>query len=197
MSRRLIGFLERAALRVTAGVAPEQQDWVRAALAELAAMPPDRPQVRWALGVLRFALARRLAAPRRTSATTWGSRAFAALGALSVAPWLAVSVQGLRDDAPDGTHRSLIVMLVAQLALLAAFASSWSRSRAVAVALPLAVAGYVAAAAFAAADNGGSPLVSALVFGAVPALTAAFVLMPGRRDRTPRPTSAPTRGPSS
>jgi hypothetical protein len=107
----------------------------------------------------------------------WTTRLCCALGILAVLPWLYVSVQGLRDDAPDGTIRSLVVMLVAQLSVVLAFLAAWWRLRVAPWLLIAAIVGYAVAGAFAAADNDGAPILAALIFPAIPAMAAGPLLV--------------------
>lgn len=107
----------------------------------------------------------------------WPARVAAALGVVTVLPWLYVSVQGLRDDAPDGTVRSMVVLLIARVVLVSVFVASCWPWRLRKPALVAAVVAYAGCAAFAAADNHGSPLLAAVIFPAAPAIAATLIIM--------------------
>ncbi|GIH24219.1 hypothetical protein Aph01nite_25290 [Acrocarpospora phusangensis] len=102
------------------------------------------------------------------------------LGLFTVAPWLLVSVQNLADDAPDGTSRSILLMLTAQSLVLLAFAATWTRWRAVPPFLAFAVVAYALAAAFAAIDNNGDPILAVVLFTLAPAMAALPIVLTGR-----------------
>jgi hypothetical protein len=111
----------------------------------------------------------------------WVVRVFAGIGVLSVLPFAYGFVLQLRDDAPDGTVRSTVAMLAAQALVAAAFVASLWRWPLRAATLVASIAVYAGAAAFTAWDNGGWPLVAALVFAAVPALAATPIVVLDRR----------------
>ncbi|GAA0424760.1 hypothetical protein Acor_37010 [Acrocarpospora corrugata] len=118
-----------------------------------------------------------------------------ALGLITVAPWLLVSVQNLTDDAPDGTYRSVLAMLAAQLLVLLAFAATWTRWKAVPALLALSVAAYALAAIFAAIENDGSPVLAVILFTLAPAMAALPIILSSRGQtagsgRVPQPRPA-------
>lgn len=126
---------------------------------------------------------------------TWLRRLCALIGALTVLPWLLFSVQGLRDDAADMPREWAWLVLVAQLALTAAFLANWWQWRAGPPVLLAAIAGYAGAVSVAAAYNDGTPLLAAILFAGTPMLAAVPVVLPGlfqrgsARSMRPTPTS--------
>jgi hypothetical protein len=167
---RLTGVLVRT-------MSVRRRDWGEAVLAELAAVPPAERRLGWALGTLWFVIRDGRAEPGLTPGMRRTTRLCCALGILAVLPWLYVSIQGLRDDAPDGTIRSMVAMLVAQIGVVLAFLAAWSRLRLAPWLLIAAIAGYAAAGVFAAADNNGAPILAALIFPAIPAMAAGPLLV--------------------
>jgi hypothetical protein len=154
-----------------------RRDWGEAVLAELAAVPPAERRLGWALGTLWFVIRDGRAEPRLTPGMRWTTRLCCALGILAVLPWLYDSIQGLRDDAPDGTIRSMVVMLVAQLGVVLAFLAAWSRLRVAPWLLIAAIAGYAAAGAFAAALDFGDTDLAALIIPEIQAMPAGPLLV--------------------
>jgi len=169
LTRRIEELVAAAAPRMP----PEHREWGEAVVAEFATMPPGERSLRWALGCLWFVL--RHADPPR--AAIWASRAFAVAGVISVLPWLSASVDMVRDDAPDGTLRSLWAMLVAQAVVALAFAIACLPWRGGRLLLAVALAGYAVTIALSAADNGGAPVLAALVLTTPSALAALPVLL--------------------
>jgi hypothetical protein len=176
---------------------PARQDWGRAVVAELAAVPPTERRLRWALGSLWFVLRCRLGrqvsevdSGAMRAAPTWVLRVFAPVGVVTVAPWLLVTIQTLRDDAPDMARGWGWVMLGAQVALVLAFLANWWRRRAAALLLVAALAGYAAATALAAASNNGTPVLAALLFTLPPALAAVPIVLGARRGTSPAQPAA-------
>lgn len=163
-----------------------RREWGEAVVAELAAVPEGERRLRWALGSLWFVVSHGgpAAAPVPEPAVrSWMRPICAVLGIVTVAPWLAVSIQGLAErDAPDGTVRSTMVMLAAQVILVVAFLANWRRAGGWVArsALLAGIAGYAAAAAFSSLDNVGEPVlavIASLIF-AGPPLLAALPLLP-------------------
>ncbi len=179
--RWLTDRLEWLVGRVVATMPADRRAWGEAVLAEFAAIEPGRRRALWVWGAFWFVLRHRANATRVSAPVGWVSRGFAALGIVTLLPWVFVSIQNLRDDAPDGTIRSMVVLLVARVALVAAFAATWWRWGPARPLLVLSLVGYAASAAFAAADNGGSPVLAALVFVVVPACAATPILIGGAR----------------
>jgi hypothetical protein len=107
------------------------------------------------------------------------------LGLITVAPWLLVSIQNLTDDAPDATHRSILLMLTAQLLVLLAFAATWTGWKAVTPFLAVSVAAYALAAAFAAIDNAGDPVLAVILFTLAPAMAALPIMLADRTAALP------------
>lgn len=191
MRRWLTGQVCRlVALRVVR-LPPHRREWGEAVLAELTAMPAGERRLRWALGSLWFVVWQgALAAADDPEATvrSWLRPICTMFGILTVSPWLAVSIQGLAErDAPDGTLRSTLVMLAAQVVLVLAFLANWRRAsgwvaRSVLLA---AVAGYAAASVFSSLDNVGEPALAgfaALVFAGPPLLAAVPLLLRATRS---------------
>jgi hypothetical protein len=184
---QLAEWIERLVAQVARTMPAERREWGEAVVAEFAAIPPGNGRLRWALGALWFLLRRPGTLPATPPPVGWPSRVFAAVGLLSVAPWALFSLLGLADDAPDGTARSMIGMLVAQILLMAAFVAScwpWRPARTLLIAT---LAGYAAATAFGAADNNGHPLLAALIFTTPPALAATPIILIGLWRRHTRP----------
>lgn len=161
----LTHWLERLATRLAPTLPPERRAWGEALVAELAAVPPGERRLRWAAAAAWFVLRQRVV----SEVASW---VFALLGVLSVAPWLLVSIQGLREtDAPDATVRSLIATLTAQIVLIAAFLT---RRRPL---LVVSIFAYGVTTALAAADNHGQPLLALVIFAAPPAMAAVPILL--------------------
>ncbi|MEO3859104.1 hypothetical protein [Acrocarpospora sp. B8E8] len=99
---------------------------------------------------------------------------------MTVAPWFLVSIQNLTDDAPDATYRSMLAMLATQLLLLLAFAATWTRWKAAPPLLASSVVAYALAAAFAAIDNNGDPVLAVILFALAPAMAALPIMLTGR-----------------
>jgi hypothetical protein len=160
---------------------PARREWGDAVMAEMTAVPAGERRLRWALGSLWFVVSQGGPVPE-TTVRSWTRPICAALGILTVIPWLAFSIQGLAErDAPDGSFRSTAVVLAAQVILVAAFLANWRRAsgRAARSGLLAALAAYGAAAAFSSLDNVGEPVlavVAALLF-AGPPLFAALPLL--------------------
>ena len=188
MRRWLTGQVCRLIARRVAHLPPGRREWGEAVVAELAAVPDGERRLRWALGGLWFVVSRGGAAAFVPEPTVraWLRPICTVLGIVTVAPWLAVSIQGLAErDAPDASFRSMAVMLAAQVILVVAFLANWRRASGWAArsALLAAVAGYGAAAAFSSLDNLGEPalaVIATLIF-AGPPLLAALPLLPRAR----------------
>ena len=180
LGRWLTNRIEHTVGQMAATMPQRRREWGDAVVAEFAAIPPGERDLLWALGGLWFVLRCR-ATP--LAVASW---IFAALGIFSVAPWALVSFLQLRGhDAPDATARSLAGMLVAQVLVIIAFVvAPWRRARPL---LVVALVGYAVAAAVAAADNGGYPLLAAAVFAVPPGLAAVPVLLATVVDRRRQP----------
>lgn len=184
--RRLTDRVEHLVGYIVRRTPADRREWGEAVLSEFAAIPPGERRLRWAMGALWFVVRRRAAAP---PAVGWESRVFAVFGVVSVLPWALFSVQGIREtDAPDATMRSLVGMLMAQTVLMAAFVATWWPWRPAPALLVVALVGYAADAALGAADNGGRPLLAALMFAGPPAMAAFPILLIGALGRRPRPS---------
>jgi hypothetical protein len=185
MKRWLTGQVCRLIARRVAHLPPGRREWGEAVVAELTAVPDAERRLRWALGSLWFVVSHGgpvAAAVPETGVRPWTRPICAMLGILTVGPWLAVSIQGLAErDAPDGTFRSLAVMLAAQVVLVVAFLANWRRASgwAARASLLAAIAGYGAATAFSSLDNLGEPVpaVIASLILAGPPLLAALPLL--------------------
>lgn len=174
-----------------------RREWGEGIVAEFCEVPDGGGRrLRWALGglwvVLRGGRAAGPPVPERRG-RVWLSRLFVLLGVVSVAPWLIASAQGLGDDAPDGTYRSMLTMLIAEVALAVAFlANLWRRNaRAAGLGLMVTIFGYAGAAAFAAADNGQHPvltLVAPVLFAGPPLMLAVPLVVLAWSSRTASPT---------
>jgi len=178
-----------AALRWAVAHMPEsRRDWGRAIEAELAAVPASG-RVGWALGGLWFVLRSSLRrAPRERpvlphATDVWGRRLLALVGVVPVAPWLLVSIQGLRDDAPDLRPGYGIALLIAQIGVIVAFLANWWQWRPGPAVLLLAIAGYGVVAGVVAGNNNGWPVVAGLVFAGPPLLAAIPLVLFSRRAR--------------
>lgn len=126
----------------------------------------------------------------RQSAEVWLTRVAAILGPLAVAPFAYAQVFMLQDDSPDGTTRSSVVMLAAQVFVMVAFLATLWRWPLRAVTLLVSIVAYSAAAAFAAWDNGGWPVAAAIVWPAAPALLAVPVVVLDLLGHRSRPADA-------
>ncbi|WP_433796425.1 hypothetical protein [Actinoplanes sp. CA-252034] len=186
MRRRLTEGVCRLVARLAAGLPPGRREWGEAIVAEQAAVPDGERRLRWALGGLWFMIAHRgpAATPAlETPARSWTRPICVLTGILTVSPWLAVSVQGLAErDAPDGTFRSMAVMLAAQILVVVAFLANWRRTsgRVSRIALLAGLVGYGAAAAMSSLDNVGEPVlavVACLLFAGPPLLAAVPLLI--------------------
>jgi hypothetical protein len=184
----LTRWLEQLATRLAPTLPPHRRAWAVAFVAELAAVPPGERRLRWAASALWFVVRHRVIGLGSAPAVAWASWAFAALGVLSVAPWLLFSVQGLREtDAPDATVRSMVATLAAQLVLIAAFLATFRPVPRAGLLLVISLISYAATTALAAADNHGYPLLAAVIFVAPPAMAAAPILATlGTRRRRPQ-----------
>jgi hypothetical protein len=144
-------------------------------------VPAHERRLRWALGSLWFVVSQ--AGPVAEPAVrSWTRPLCAVLGVLTVAPWLAVSIQGLAErDAPDASFRSIAAMLAAQVILVAAFLLNArpGSGRAARSGLLAALAAYAVAAALSSLDNLGEPLlatIASLIFAGPPLLAALPLL---------------------
>jgi len=162
-------------LAAVAHLPPNRRAWGEAVLAEWAALPPEAQRLGWALGGLWFILGNRRMKILQPIAV-W-LRVAAILGAVSVAPLAYAQVLILRDDAPDATFRSSVLMLAAQVLVAVAFLASLRRWSLRAWTLVVAIVACAGAAAFAGWDNGGWPIVAAIVFPAAPALLATPIVI--------------------
>jgi hypothetical protein len=163
-----------------------RRHWGRAVEAELSVVPAGG-RLRWALGGLWFVLRCSIRwAPgesgRQPDATdVWGRRICALLGVVPVAPWLFVSIQGLRDDAPDLRPGSDLAMLAVQAVVIMAFLANWGRWRGGPTVLLLAIVGYGVVAGVVAGHNDGWPVAAGLIFAGQPLLAAVPLLFFSRR----------------
>jgi len=189
MRRWLTAQTGRLIARRVAHLPPGRREWGEAVVAELAAVPDGKRRLRWALGSLWFVVSQGGPATASLPAPTvrsWLRPICAVLGIVTIAPWLAVSIQGLAErDAPDATLRSTTIMLAAQAILVVAFLANWRRASGWAARSTLlaAIAGYGAATAFSSLDNVGEPVlavIASLIF-AGPPLLAALPLLPRAR----------------
>lgn len=189
MTRRLAAAVLWVSERLVARLPPSRREWGEAVLAEWSALPPEAQRLGWALGGLWFILKNRRSEMPQPIAV-WLVRVAAVLGVVSVAPLAYAQVLVLRDDAPDATFRSSVVMLAAQVLVAVAFLASLRRWPLRALTLVVAIVAYAGAAAFAGWDNGGWPLVAAIVFPAAPALLATPIVVLDLVDRRrPKPAS--------
>jgi hypothetical protein len=186
MRRRLTDRVCRLIAWWVAQLPPARREWGEAVLAELAVVPDGERRLRWALGSLWFVVSHGGPASVSVAEATvrsWLRPSCTAIGILTVGPWLAVSIQGLSErDAPDGSFRSMAVMLAAQVLLVGAFLANGRRASGwvARFALLAAIAGYAGAAAFSSLDNVGEPALAvfaSLIF-AGPPLLAALPLLP-------------------
>lgn len=172
---------------------PARREWGEAVVAEMTAVPAGERRLRWALGSLWFVVSQGGPMPE-TTVRSWTRPICAALGILTVVPWLAFSIQGLAErDAPDGSFRSMAITLATQVILVAAFVANWRRAsgRVARSGLLAALAAYGAAAAFSSLDNVGEPVLAVIaalifagppLFAALPLLAIAY-LSPATTDR--------------
>jgi len=190
MRRWLTGRVCRLIARRVVHLPPGRREWGEAAVAELAAVPDGERRLRWALGSLWFVVSHgglATASLPEPTVRAWMRPMCAVLGIVTVAPWLAVSIQGLAErDAPDATLRSTAVMLAAQVILVVAFLANWRRASGLVARSTLlaAIAGYGAATAFSSLDNLGAPalaVIASLIFAGPPLLAALPLLT--RADR--------------
>jgi hypothetical protein len=176
MTRRLAAAVVRVSARLVDRLPPPRRAWGEAVLAEWSALPPEAQRLSWALGGLWFILKNRRSEMPQPVAV-WLVRVVAILGVVSVAPLAYAQVLVLRDDAPDATFRSSVVMLAAQMLVAVAFLASLRRWPLRAVTLVVAILVYAGAAAFAGWDNGGWPVLAAIVFPAAPALLVTPIVV--------------------
>jgi hypothetical protein len=185
MGRWLTDRIEDLVRRMARGMPADRQEWGEAVVAEFAAIPPRERRLRWALGGLWFVLRGRSAPATRPTAG-WLSRVFSMLGIIGMSPWILSSIYLVSDDAPDARMRSLVPLLVAQCVLVAAFLATWWPWRTARVLIVVALVGFAVTVAFHAADNGGYPVQSALIFTTPFAMAAAPILLIGAlRGRRP------------
>jgi hypothetical protein len=181
--RWLTGLLVRHAARRAVGLLAPQRQWAQAALAEWDALPADARRLGWALGAWWFVMRLGSTARRSTMDNTMLTRTMAVLGPLTVLPWAVAFALQLGDDAPDGTTRSSLAMLLTQSVVMAAFLGCLGRWPGRAGVLVLAILAYGAAAWFAASDNDGAPLLAAVIFITAPVLAAAPIVAVDLRHR--------------
>jgi hypothetical protein len=176
LRRWLTDRIEFLVGRMVPRMPAEHREWGEAVVAEFAAIPPGERRLRWALGGLWFVLRRRAVPPT----VGWPSRLFSAIGVLTVLPWALFSIQGISEtDAPDGTLRSMVAMLVAQGVLMVAFVVACWPWRPARLLIVVALLGYATTAAFGAADNNGYPLLAAVIFVLPPTMAAIPILVLG------------------
>ena len=206
---RLAGLAGRLLTRAVDRMPAARREFGQALVAELAAASPGRERLRWAIGGLWFAVRHRRPQRRayggwRTghAGYVWPRRVMALCGIIPVAPWALLNYIQLREtDAPDLAPELTALLLTAELAVIAAFLTTWWLPRTGLAALALTIPGYAVSMAIAAASNDGYPLIATAIFAGPPALAALplslLILIPGRaRDREGMPPAATAPPPS-